>query len=118
MKKINQLVMVMTVLLSFHITNCKAQQSPVKKATFKVYGNCEMCQSTIEGALKKKDGVVSKSWDTETKMLTVSYDTTKITITAIKQKIADVGYDTDEIRAKTETYNKLHKCCQYDRPKN
>ncbi len=106
------------LICMFAISTTLMAQSTIKKEVFKVYGNCEMCQGKIEGALKKKDGILSKSWDTETKMLTVSFDTTKITLLKIKQLIADVGYDTDEVKAKTETYNKLHKCCQYERPKN
>lgn len=92
-------------------------QTDKKTETFKVYGNCGMCKSTMEGSLKKKDGVLSKSWDTKTKMITVTYDPSKITLAQIQQKIADVGYDTDSIKAKDETYNKLHACCQYERPK-
>ena len=94
-------------------------QAPEKKTeTFKVYGNCEMCQETIESALKKKDGIFKKEWSPKTKMLTVSYDPSKITLTQIKQKIADAGYDTDEIHAKDQAYYNLHKCCQYERAKN
>lgn len=93
-------------------------QTPAKKTdTVKIYGNCEMCKSTIEGTLKKKDGVLKKDWDTETKMLTVTYDSTKITLNQIMQKVADAGYDSESIRAKDETYNKLAKCCRYERPK-
>ncbi len=94
-----------------------AQSIEKKTETFKVYGNCEMCQENIEGALKKKDGVLKRTWSPETKMLTVTYDPSKITLTGIKQKVADVGYDTDEIHAKDEVYNSLHKCCQYERAK-
>ncbi len=100
----------------FGITGVKAQEA-TKTETFKVYGNCDMCKEHIEGALKKKDGVLKKDWSPKTKMLTVTYDPSKITLTQIKQKIADVGYDTDEIHAKDETYSKLHKCCQYERAK-
>jgi len=99
----------------FGITVARAEDK--KTETFKVYGNCGMCKENIEGALKKKDGVSKKEWDKDTKMLTVTYDASKITTTQIKQKIADVGYDTDEIHAKDEAYNKLHKCCQYERAK-
>ncbi|MBC7383240.1 MAG: heavy-metal-associated domain-containing protein [Bacteroidia bacterium] len=109
----NLIILLLSVLV-FN-TMLPAQEKTRKSETFKVYGNCEMCQETIETALKKKDGVLAKSWDTQTKMLTVSYEPSKITLTEIKQKIADVGYDTDEIKAKAETYNKLHKCCQYKR---
>ncbi len=92
-------------------------QEATKTETFKVYGNCGMCKDNIEGALKKKDGVLKKSWSPKTKQLTVTYDPSKITTKQIKQKIADAGYDTDEIHAKDEAYKKLHTCCQYDRAK-
>ena len=92
-----------------------AQSRNKKTETFKVYGNCEMCKSKIEGSLKKKDGIISKEWDVESKILKVTYDTTKTTLKDIHQKIADVGYDNELIKAKDETYNKLHGCCKYDR---
>ena len=41
----------------------------------------------------------------------------KITLDEIKQKIADVGYDSDTHRAKDAIYAALPGCCQYDRPK-
>lgn len=111
----------MTVLLAFSyfffgLTNSIAQEG-MKTETIKVYGNCEMCKENIEGALKKKDGVFKKDWSPKSKMLTVTYDPSKISLTQIKQKVADAGYDTDEIQAKDEKYNKLHKCCQYKRAK-
>ena len=99
------------------ITNAFAQDD-TKTETFKVYGNCGMCKETIEGALKKKDGVMKKDWNKTTKMITVTYDPSRITLKQIKQKIADVGYDSDEIHATDEAYNHLHKCCHYERAKN
>lgn len=94
-----------------------AQSASKKSDTFKVYGNCGMCKETIEGALIKKDGVIKKSWDKKTKMLSITYNESKLNLLQIKQKLADVGYDTDEIRAKDETYNNLPDCCKYERPK-
>jgi copper chaperone CopZ len=100
----------------FGVTSINAQET-TKTETFKIYGNCNMCKEHIEGALKKKDGIIRKEWSPKTKMLQVTYDTTRITQKQIKQKIADVGYDSDEIHAKDEDYKKLHKCCQYERAK-
>ena len=88
-----------------------------KTITFKVYGNCGMCKRTIEGSLKEVKGVKSATWDSEKKMMTVTYNPKKIEIMDIHKKIAGVGYDTDKVKAKDETYNGLHGCCQYDRPK-
>ncbi|MDI1354532.1 MAG: heavy metal-associated domain-containing protein [bacterium] len=93
----------------------KSQSAEKKTETFKVYGNCEMCEEKIEGVLKKKDGISKKDWDSKTKNLTVTYDPALISSTQIKQKIANAGYDTDEIKAKDEAYNKLPKCCHYER---
>ena len=93
-----------------------AQTKQKKTETFKVYGNCEMCKETIEGALKKKDGIISKRWDAKAQTLTVCYDSSKITIQQIGQKVANVGYDNEYATSKDETYQNLHKCCQYKRP--
>ena len=88
-----------------------------KTETFKVYGNCGMCKGNIEGVLSKKDGVISKKWDVEKKELTVTYDPAKTTIQKIGEKIASAGYDNQYAKATDESYNKLMKCCQYERPK-
>ena len=38
-----------------------------------------------------------------------------ITLDELHQKCADVGHDTEKVKAKDEVYNNLHACCQYDR---
>ncbi len=88
----------------------------LKTEKFTVYGNCGMCEKTIEGSLKDVNGINLGDWDKETDIMTVSYDPTVITLNEIKQKIADVGYDSDSHRAPEEAYNNLPGCCQYDRP--
>jgi periplasmic mercuric ion binding protein len=90
----------------------------LKTETFRVYGNCGMCKSTIEKAASAVSGVKSATWDRETDMLTVTYHTSKVTLDKIKEAVAASGYDSDTHRATDEAYNKLHGCCQYDRPKS
>ena len=84
--------------------------------TFKVYGNCGMCEKTIEGSLKDVNGIEKADWNKETKMIEVVYHTHDISLDEIKKKIADVGYDTEEYRASEKVYNNLPGCCQYERP--
>ncbi len=91
-------------------------KSEFKKEVFTVYGNCGMCEKTIEGSLKNVDGVTLADWNKETDQMTVSFNPEVIAIDDIKQKIADVGYDSDTHRAKDEIYNSLPGCCQYERP--
>lgn len=97
--------------------NHEAHQIKQKKESFTVYGNCGMCERTIEGSLKDVDGVTLADWDKETDQMKVSFNPEVITLDAIKQKIADVGYDSETHRAKDEVYNSLPGCCQYERLK-
>ncbi|MBL4592870.1 MAG: heavy-metal-associated domain-containing protein [Flavobacteriales bacterium] len=87
-----------------------------KTDTFKVYGNCGMCEKTIEGALKDVKGIDKAEWNQETKMMEVVYHTHDISLDEIKKKIAEVGYDTKAFRATEKVYNGLPGCCQYERP--
>lgn len=88
----------------------------VKTEAFTVYGNCGMCKSRIEKAAKV-DGVTSASWSAETKTITVTYDSTKVSNADIQKKIAAVGHDTEKFSADDKVYKKLPGCCLYDRKK-
>lgn len=110
--------MLFTSQVSAQSTN-KGKGGPnadVKESTFKVYGNCGMCKKRIETAAKEVAGVSSANWDMDEKKLTVAYENKPGTLKKIKEKVAGVGHDTDETRAKDKVYNALHGCCQYERP--
>lgn len=87
-----------------------------KNEKFIVYGNCGMCKRTIENSLKDVKGVSKGDWDIESGVMTIIFNPEKITLHEIKQKIAEVGYDTDSHRAKDDVYGGLPGCCQYERP--
>lgn len=96
--------------------NVQESNDSLSKAEFKVYGNCGMCEKTIEGSLNGQDGIGNADWDKETKLITVTYDAEKMNEDKIKVKIAKVGYDTDSHKADKSVYSSLPGCCQYDRP--
>lgn len=100
-------VVVMTFLGSAVFAQTKTEK-------INVLGNCGMCKKKIETSLKVP-GVNSADWNVKSKVLTVSYDSSKITNDQIQQNIAAVGYDTEKVKAKDEVYQKLHSCCRYDR---
>lgn len=85
-----------------------------KTSTFKVWGNCDMCKETIESSLKV-NGIAKASWNTDTKQMEVSYDSTQISLDSIQKNIASVGYDNDIYKGDDEAYSNLHECCKYDR---
>ncbi len=79
--------------------------------TFKVFGVCEQCKQRIEGALKVK-GIKSAVWNIDSKMLSVSYSPSKISLEKIHNRIA-AGHDTYLKKANDAAYNALPKCCYY-----
>ena len=100
----------------FSIMHLHAQSDQIKTESFKVYGNCGMCKSTIEKAAKSVNGVNSAIWDVKTDTISISYDSQLTDSDIILQAIANKGYDSDSHRATDKAYYNLPGCCQYDRP--
>ena len=116
-----------SLLLAFFatmITSCKNQNTQEASDTnatttevtssFKVWGNCEMCKETIEGAIKV-NGVIKSDWNMDTKHLVVTYDSTKISLDQIQKNIAASGYDNEKYKAEEKAFRNLPECCQYER---
>ena len=102
-----------TILL-FSFSSCNAQIKNTKTESVKIYGNCEMCEKTIEtaGSVKK---IANVDWNKDTKMATITYDSTKTNQDEILKRIALAGYDSDKFLAPDDVYSKLAGCCQYER---
>ena len=97
------------------VTTVTAQTE--KKETFKVAGNCGMCETCIENAAKSVGGVLSADWDKETKMIDVKLNSEEVEIHKVHMAIAKAGHDTKMHEASDEVYDKLPGCCKYDRLK-
>ena len=112
MKSLKKTVVAITLLLSVVVSN--AQIKNVQIETVKIFGNCAMCETTIEkaGSLKK---IANVDWNKDTKMATLTYDTKKTNQDEILKRIALAGYDSDKFLAPNAAYSKLPECCQYDR---
>jgi copper chaperone CopZ len=108
-----KIIALITILFST-LTGCEAKINNAKTETYKVWGNCGMCQETIEKAVKQKN-IAKGKWNQKTKMITITYDYTKTNSDAILKRIAQVGYDNDKYTAPNEVYNQRPKCCQYKR---
>ena len=117
MKKIKRSILVLLSIISLvYFSACGGPAAPAaaKTVTFKVWGNCGRCKETIESSLKT-NGVINADWNKTTKIMTIEYDTTKISLDDIHKKIASVGYDTEKMKGDDNAYNALHECCQYER---
>lgn len=114
MSKSSKFIMIALIVLS--ATACNAQTKNQKTETLKIYGNCGMCETTIEKAGNMKNQA-NVDWNKETKMATISYDSLKTSKEEILKRIALAGYDSDAFLAPDDTYANLPSCCQYDRAK-
>ena len=91
-----------------------AQKKNLKTDTLMVYGNCTQCKARIENALNGS-GISKANWDVDTKILTITFDTSRTSLATIQQKIVAVGHDTRTKKATDAAYNKLPSCCKYER---
>ncbi|NRT13955.1 copper chaperone CopZ [Flavobacterium sp. 28A] len=112
MKSIKNGLIAITLLLS--VTAATAQIKNVKTETVKIFGNCGMCETKIEKAGTQKN-IALVDWDKDSKMATLTYDSSKTTREEILKRIAAVGYDSEKFQATKTAYNALPGCCQYDR---
>ncbi len=81
--------------------------------TFSVSAACGMCEERIEKAYDVK-GIVMADYDLKTKNLHVVYKTKFFPeILDVHRIAANVGHDTDKVKATIEAYETLHGCCRY-----
>ena len=92
------IVLLVAMCISLSLTACNAQIKNAKTTSIKIYGNCEMCESKIEkvGNVKK---VAKVDWNKDTKMASITYDSTKTNQDEILKRIALAGYDSDQFLA-------------------
>ena len=93
-----------------------AQINNAKTETVKVYGNCGMCETTIEKAGNKKK-LYKTDWNEGTKTASITYDNKKTDLDVVLKSIALSGYDNIRYLAPDEVYNNLPGCCKYEREK-
>lgn len=116
MKTISLFAAIIFSIFSINISTAQtSHQGPAGKTeTIKVWGNCGMCQTTIEKAAKKA-GAKTAVWNEDSKELKVTYAVNKTSSAKIQEAIAKSGYDTQDFTAIQSAYDNLHGCCKYDR---
>lgn len=104
----------MAIMALLSSTAINAQIKNTKTESVKIYGNCQMCEVTIErvGNVKNEAEV---DWNKETKMATITYDANLTNTDEILKRIALAGYDSDQFLAPDKAYAMLSECCQYER---
>ena len=81
-----------------------------------VKGNCGMCKTTIEKAVKSLDFIKNAEWGIKTKILDVEFiDSVNFDLEALNSAINGSGYETMNTTADQSAYDALPMCCKYDR---
>ena len=88
-------------------------QTTITTSTLSVKGNCDMCKERIENAADIK-GVKNSTWSEKTKVMSVTYDSKKVSLEQIEKAIAKAGYATESQKADANAYNSLPSCCKYE----
>ena len=91
------------------------QNQKNKKSNFEVIGNCEICKKRIEKAALSLKGLKIATWDIPSNILSVTYNSNKLSLDQIQSAIAKVGHDTPSFKAPDDVYNELPMCCIYER---
>ncbi len=113
MKAIKFMVLLMPVLLGMAAySQGNKALSKDTTATFKVAGACEQCKSRIETAAKIK-GVKSAVWNVDTKLFSVTYNSSIASLQKIQDRIVGAGHDLVDKKAKNAVYKALPACCHY-----
>jgi copper chaperone CopZ len=103
----------MLIMVVVYTTTLIAQ--PVKSEKIRVAGKCDLSKIHIEHAAKSIDGVKSASWDKDSQILELQYDTIEVDIYKVHKAIAKVGHDTRLYRARQKKYEELPVGCRYER---
>jgi hypothetical protein len=106
-----KLIALLVIILTISMVT-SAQEQKIVETEFKVFGNCGMCKTRIEKAMKIKPVKLAK-WDKQTKMLKVAFIESEIKVDDLHKIIAAVGHDTEKFKAPDSVYVKLPKCCLY-----
>jgi hypothetical protein len=77
-----------------------------------VFGACEQCKDRIERVAKGK-GVLSASWDVDSKLLSIVYNPSQTSLDKIENRVVAAGHDLQNKKAKNAVYNALPACCHY-----
>ena len=85
--------------------------------TFKVFGACIQCKNRIEAVVKGK-GVKKVNWDIDSKILSLTYNPSQVSLEKIQNRIVGAGHDLENKKAKDNVYNELPSCCHYREMEN
>jgi copper chaperone CopZ len=105
----NRLTVLCVAVAMFTMMSVNAQKTDKwQKITIQTNGSCHTVKDKIEKSLAYEKGVKDVVYDATTSKVTVTYDSGKTTVQALKDAIVKLGYKVDVAPAKScsKTCNK------------
>ena len=102
------------VIKNAPVSNIDISTSTQSDYSIGVKGNCGMCKTTIEKAVKGLDFVENAEWGIQTKILDVEFsDSSIFNLEKLNIAITESGYETMSSTANQSSYDALPGCCKY-----
>lgn len=73
---------------------------------------CPSCGKGLQAKLLKVKGVKMYELDDKAMTITIYYNGEKTNPSAIRNAIAEMGYDADDVKAVPAAYDRLDGCCK------
>jgi copper chaperone CopZ len=104
------------IFSSVTVTAKSQEQKKEETITIKTSAVCSMCKERIENAMSFEKGVKEVNLNVSTKILTITYKTSKTNPEKLRTAVTKIGYDADDLTADAKAYEKLPACCKKDSP--
>jgi len=102
------MILLLSTLLSY------ADIKNLQTENVRIAGACAQCKEAIEAAAFEKN-ISEASWNKDTKIAAISYDSKKTSLDAVLKKIALAGYDNQNYLAPDDAYARLDESNRYER---
>lgn len=89
-------LMTLVVMFNFNYKASAAETGKMKEIHLKTSAYSSMCKNKIEAKLNQQDGVESSFLNLTSKVLTVSFDSAKISEDSVKTVVTKLGYDVED----------------------
>ena len=100
------------LILSLSVAVSAADKQKSQIISIKTSAICESCKARLEKTLKAIEGVEEAVLNLNNKKVKIKFDADKTDATKLREVIANVGYDADDVKKNTAAYEKLPMCCQ------
>ncbi|MBX2846182.1 MAG: heavy-metal-associated domain-containing protein [Saprospiraceae bacterium] len=107
----NRIILIVGFLL-FAVSTYAQKSKKVQEVTIESSIQCGMCEDRLNDMFAEFWAVKAVDYDLDKQTITVQYNAKKTNEDEIRLKIAETGYDADELVAKQEAYDALPACCQ------